>query len=181
MDRERDSQRSKVYAAERAAWAELIKLRPELDVTYTKADAIRELRALAERKRITTNYPRALWLAKVEVTISNRGGSCYPGWTPRIRLGSWARTRHFVILHEAAHQLQSRESSAHGWEFCDAHLALWRARYGVDAAKVLEHHYKAAKVRYRKPRAKKVLTPDQKAVLSERLAVARAAKLGKGA
>lgn len=174
---ERDSQKSKVYAAEHRAWLEVCAANPKLaklnqDRTIEEAGAI--VRQLAERKRVTDKYPKAARLTRVRFTRGVNGGTAHY-YEHRISLGVWARRTHYVMLHEAAHLLVPA-AVKHGWQFAECHLHLWRQVYGVEAAQVLERQYKAHKVRYRQPRAKRELTPEQRAVLVERLAAARAAR-----
>ena len=78
--------------------------------------------------------------------------------------------------HELSHLLQPSGSAAHGWQFCSIELRLVRHFLGKEAYDKLKAEFKAGRVRFTKPRAKRELTPEQRAVLGERMAVARAAK-----
>lgn len=173
---ERDSQRSRVYAAENEAWREVCDTLHEKFPrrVRTISECQQEVRALAGRKRIVTKYPRAQWLRSAVVKTGRSGGVAY-SFTNTISLGVWGRTHHYVLLHEAAH-LIAPHAVKHGWEFCAINLWLWRQVRGVEAAKTLEASFKLHRVKYRKPRPKRELTPEQRAVLVERLAAARAAK-----
>ena len=180
---QRDRQRQKLYDAERHAIAQLGDDLFKGDLTVAEVEAA--FADLARRKRVIDHYPRAPRLA--EVRIKDGGGSRRAafkgvlyyyddelGYRPTFRFPRWSRNQ-WVVLHEAAHYLvQSGES--HGWQYAECLLWLWRQVRGVEAAKTLEASFKLHRVKYRKPRPKRELTPEQRAVLVERLAAARAAK-----
>jgi hypothetical protein len=105
-----------------------------------------------------------------------RGGSDWGG-NANLNLPAWARSKH-VVLHELAHAV-APHGSVHGWRFCEIYLRLVHIGMGKDAMLRLKAEFDKPgrdRVRYRKPRAKRELTPEQKAELTERLTKARAAK-----
>jgi len=175
--RARDTQRKRLYEAEHAAWLEVCQADPKLNALNkdrTIEEAQKIVHGLADRKRIRDRYPISP-LHRVQVDRGINGGVARR-WNWSISLGVWARRTHYVILHEVAHLLAPGGVAAHGWEFAEANLFLWRQVYGVEAAKTLEASYRRHRVRYRKPRARRELTPEQRAAAVERLAAARAAR-----
>lgn len=191
MARERDNQRQKVYDAEQRAtgWH------------YAPASTlmtIEQCQAFVDRVLATK------WLANQEdmrmqlslirrkggvivfagsgtnASIDDRIGTSY-GWAvkttdrPSISMARQSRQK-MVLLHELSHLLQPSGSAAHGWQFCSIELRLVRHFLGKEAYDKLKAEFKAGRVRFTKPRAKRELTPEQRAVLVERMAVARAAK-----
>lgn len=172
----RDTQKSRVYEAERRAWDKACAADPKLaalnrDRTIAEAQEI--IRGLATRKRITQRYPEARFLSRAWVEPGRGGGWASP--SGRISLGVWARRTHYVLLHEAVHVFLPR-LVWHGWEFCAAELWLWRQVYGIEAANILEASFREHRVRYRKPRERKPLTAEQRSALAERLVLAREAR-----
>ncbi len=167
----RDSQRAKVYKAERTVWN---------DADY-RHDDIKAAIAYVERVRaseLVKRYAPELSRRPVEVG-DGRGAARAKGGFFGISLPHWARTE-FIILHELAHVAISRRHginvAGHGWEFCDVYLRLVRTMLGVEAHDRLRDAFKAHGVRYR-PKAKRApLSPERRAALAEQLARARAAK-----
>jgi len=202
MGRQRDTQRSKVYRAEQAACRSAgVPFSTEIGINNKmKFDKYEHLEDCAEfimsvclRKRVQAKYPNALMYARTYGKHTPRGdyrGRVYGnGLFPvgdghgqrkatwdgsKVNLPRWARTEH-VMLHELAHAL-SRQGASHGWQFAECLLFLWKQVFGAEKAKHLEASYKANKVKYRKPRAKRQITPEQRAILVERMAKARLAK-----
>jgi hypothetical protein len=168
-----------VYAAERAAWGEVTIRIPELrkwdKPGRTLAEAEKIIRALADRKRVTDKYPvTGPRLARTRVTPGRNGGMAYQ-WSNQISLGVHGREHGWVIIHEAAH-IMVRHGAPHGWQFSEGYLFLWRQVFGVEAAAILERQFKAHRVAYKRPKPKRQLTDEQKAVLVERLKLAREVK-----
>lgn len=134
----RDSQRSKVYSAERLYYgpaspvigfeeAEKLaqEIRPELRVDKGRLGA----RSWAWPNRIYLGNFNGTW-----VTVDD-------GWGYRRKATSWATTR-WVVIHECAHVLQYRkdrgkETAAHGPQFCRTYLDLVQKWDGWDARQLL--------------------------------------------
>jgi putative metallohydrolase (TIGR04338 family) len=167
----RDSQRSKVYKAERVLLRFAKPLREVSDVE-------RYLKKELKRKAITSRYPDAADAFRVKDGRGTRRALAYGDHTISIPL--WARNE-AIVLHEAAHvittrHINTRQAAAHGWQFCEALLVLVRFIMGAEAHDALKKSFKDNKVRFTKPRERKPLTDEQRAVLAARLAAARAAK-----
>lgn len=90
------------------------------------------------------------------------------------QMAAWSRTD-AVMLHEIAHHLTGVKRG-HDWKFAAIFLDLVRNVMGKEAHACLKAKFKEKKVRYREPRKRKprVLTPEQKAAQTARLAKARA-------
>ncbi len=194
MARERDSQRQKVYDAETRAFGGWLR---------SESMSVRESQAFVDRVLATKWIENQEDWAGVLATIRRRGGveivpshgggnaSFEPreigdgsgyGYIrihrPSIALGVKARQKD-VILHELAHLIAPRSAAAHGWQFCDIELRLVRHFLGKEAHDRLKAEFKAGKVRFTKPRAKRQLTPEQREAATARLAAARAARAAK--
>jgi putative metallohydrolase (TIGR04338 family) len=174
--RPRDSQRSKLYAAEHAI--------PGGKRYTTVAECQAFVDSVLDRKLVQRHYPSAMderWYHdgrhyRIEVR-DGRGHRNATGCagTRIIQAPKWARSQR-VLLHEMAHVLVGQGVAAHGWEFAGCYAFLVRQVMGKEAEAKLLASFKARKVRWRKPRAGRTLTPDQREAAVERLAVARAAK-----
>lgn len=178
---QRDSQRSKVYAAESAThgWR-----------TSKTAKTIEECSAYAHKVLadavVRRHYPLAKSMSASLVVVGGRrrGGWYMPthfdwstGYTsrPTITLGVAARSE-WVILHEIAHAIVGHDHAWHGPEWVQCYLFLVRRFLGVELHDRLKANLIERGVRV-KPKAKRApLSPERKAELSQRLAAARAAK-----
>jgi putative metallohydrolase (TIGR04338 family) len=173
MARPRDSQREKVYRSERST----IQNMGRKDMTIEECQAY--IDKITSQKWFTKNFGGS-WGVRVE--HGRGGGWALGGRYGLITLGVWAR-REPVVLHELTHLIitnrHNNSAAWHGWEFCAVYLQLVQHYMGRDAAEALKSAYKGNKVRFRAPRKRKPLTEEQKAVLRDRLAVARAAKAAK--
>lgn len=171
---ERDSQRSKVYKAERAAGVMIVNSKPLPTVADVEAFADRVLRSAVARK-ISGGY------RGVRVGDGRRCRAA-SGGPSKIVIPRWARTQ-WVVLHELAHTLHLRNhprEAFHGWRFCSIYLQIVRAFIGKAAHDSLKQQFKELGVKYREPK-KRVLTDEQKAALRARLAAVRAAKAARAA
>lgn len=173
--RPRDSQRSKVYAAERDAFP-----RSEIGPQWK---TLGEVEAWIEKKVLTSAYVRknyAIGYVGLRPGKGCRNAFANPD-TYEITLPLWAR-KEWVVLHEISHLIvSSRKHAFHGWKFCEVYLDLVRHCMGKEVHDRLKAEFKARNVKFTAPRAKRQLTEEQKAVLRERMAKARAAKLAKAA
>lgn len=176
MSKPRDSQRSKLYAAEREAF-------PEMDTTpeYTTND---ECKAYVDkvlgRAVVKRHYPRLVERG-VEVRRPNMGqrrALAHAGlsWDGQyvISLPRWARSR-TVILHELAHQATRFQGAAHGWQFAAAYLKLVRTMLGVEAEAKLKAAFRKHRVRWTQPKRRQ-LTVEQREAMRVRMAELRARK-----
>jgi putative metallohydrolase (TIGR04338 family) len=160
----RDTQRSKVYAAE--AKFRSMNFQPQLfadakfnDIWLCQNYVNRILdqqwfRARFGERQITVDYGR-------------NGGMAYG--SRKITLGVWAR-QPIVILHEIAHCVAPYQTR-HGAEFAGIFLFLVKQVYGAEAAKALRACYKEARVKTSNkalPKPVKVLSAKQKIALAKK-------------
>lgn len=160
MSRPRDTQRAKLYRAERSAFKD-----PQwnalMDLGTCTIYIERVLHSAFWKEHVKHTYPLNI--------RDGRGCRKASAGADRITLPCWAR-KHWVILHELSHTgigrtLRRSEVAAHGREFAAFYLRLVRHFLGVAAHDALRDAFRANGVRY-KP--KKKLTPEALAVLRER-------------
>ena len=170
----RDSQRGKVYAAERGLrsgrrFETLAACQRYVDIIISGATY----------RQIVQEYKG--WSADSGVEVRpGRGARRAFQRRNTITLPRWARSE-LVILHELTH-VATRDGPAHGWQFCDAFLRLVSAYMFPSDWRAMKASFKEHRVRFRKPRkARRRPTAAQRAVLIERLRAARAAKAEKAA
>ena len=172
MTRERDSQRSRVYKAERA-------IRKEYGGKHFRetADVERYIKKQFARKTITRRYGD---IGQHITAHDGRGRGRAGAWGYNdITLPKWTRFE-LMIIHEVAHLMTNRlhglNTAGHGWQFCSIYLDLVRFILGKEAHAALKASFKAHKVKFKKPQTRAPLSPEQKALLAECLAAAREAK-----
>lgn len=176
----RDSQRSKVYEAERASGI----FEPNKAALNRAAGPMtyKEVTALVD-KVFASSYTRRKYGERridnlrrdTEVVWTHGGANAGPVWGGyELRFGVWTR-QPAIVLHEISH-LVAGVSQQHGWKFCAVYLDLVRHFMGKEAHDKLKASFKAHRVRFTAPRAKREISEEQRAALVERLAVARAAK-----
>lgn len=148
----RDSQRKRVYDAEAEAFSHDKKTD---DPTFRELKAVEKyVKRVFSRKRVQKEWPRANWLPKVK---DGRGcRSALAHGSSAISIPIWAR-REWVILHELAHIITSREyagvdKAGHGWEFCKTYLRLVEIVMGKEAFLSLEKCFLKHGVKFMKPR-----------------------------
>ncbi len=168
----RDSQRSKVYKAEKVLLPLAAPLREVKDVECF-------IKKQMARKAITRRYPSATRATEVKDGRGRRHACAFGGYA--ISLPIWARNE-AIVIHEMAHIVTNRHYgerglASHGWQFCAVFLDLVRFIMGNEAHDALKVSFKANKVRFTKPRTRKPLSPERRAALAERLAAARAARI----
>lgn len=184
MERQRDSQRSKVYASERIAWAKYEDKRAQ-----AKFDGVQDAQKYVDRimasKWFQTNYPD---LKRITVHLyAGQSMSYCRMWTRNaadIHLAEgWGFTAK-VLVHELAHALSKSkfgmDIAGHGREFAKVYIRLTRRQFGAEAAIALRESFKEGKVKKtvaRKPR--KPMTEEQREAARARLAAARAARTAK--
>lgn len=174
----RDVQRDRVYRAQRKVDPHRHdrELFPDLDAVRTY------VLGACSRKRVQAAFPRAILVAEGKLYLKDGGGtrSARGGWYgpqtgAMLSLPLWSRNR-LVILHELAHGLVPNPKQSHGWEFCQGLLRLVLLVEGREAHDRLKAAFKAERVRFRKPPARRELSPEQKAAAIERLRTYRESK-----
>jgi len=161
--RPRDSQRSKVYAAERkhSQWyddnqyANLGEIQSWVDSICKSRWFINRFPRHALDKKAIMKYGRSADGIKV---LDGRGRQRPCGSTRGfIKLPKWSRFE-LVILHEIAHVVTTRYSTNnrklpayHGRDFCANYLTLVRRFLGKEAGKELRECFKRHKVKYTRP------------------------------
>jgi putative metallohydrolase (TIGR04338 family) len=180
----RDSQRQKLYDAERLAFDNNPAI-PDTMIRYESVeDCEKAIRLIWSKTRFQNEFPAVAkhWryqnAPRVKPGFGCRRATAYCGrWS--VTLPVWSRKR-WVIVHELAHLAHYAEGSAgqadHGWQYALTYLRLTRLTMGVDAYEALRQAFKAKGVRYKAPRAKKPMSDEAKAALAERLKAARAAR-----
>lgn len=168
MQRVRDTQRAKVYRADRA-------LDP-LSLPIKTISEIEDFVAKAwKSKRLQAAFPRALRQPPPSIR-DGRGCTIARGGETFLTLPKWARTEG-IIIHELAHTITRRERglipAAHGWEFCATYLTITLHVMGRMAHDALKAAFKKHRVRYTAPRKGTPLTPERKARMVAQLAQAR--------
>ena len=170
--RARDTQRSRVYKAERIALSGMAQPLP------TVRDVERFVKRVFAMKRVRDAFPnmRADWMPTVR---DGRGRRNACGWDGGIKIPLWARNE-WVVVHELAHTIAWRQYgyrvAGHGWQFCAVYLKLVLYTMGREAHDVLKRDFKVCRVRYTAPRVRKPMDPARKAELVARLAAYREAQ-----
>jgi putative metallohydrolase (TIGR04338 family) len=167
--RPRDSQKSKVYAAE-------LRRGDEFASVAEMQAYVDRLHASAWFKR---RWPRLRGFV-VHSGAGNRRATCSWGLCPTLKMPKWARVES-VLLHEVAHactfERYAKTVAAHGPEFVATYLELLRHQMGDEVWREQKAKFVERKVRHRLPsKTKRTLTPEQKAAAAERLVAARAAR-----
>lgn len=167
----RDNQRSRVYKAERCLWGDAKPLREVKDIEAF-------MKKQLSRKAILKRYPDATRTIQVADGRGTRKALAYGDY--KISIPLWARNE-AVVIHEIAHIIAHRtygqyRIAGHGWEFCSVFLDLVRFIMKREAHDALKKSFKEHRVKFTKPKKRKPLTPEQKAVLVERMKNAREAR-----
>lgn len=183
MKRERDSQRSKVYRAER----EHLFNSPLNRRLETMAELEQRVKEIVSSKFWAKHTP----LNEPPRIKDGRGCRWARGSKWHIVMPKWARSE-AVLIHELTHTLLYRKypghfggknyeyMAAHGWEFAELYLKMVRRFMGKEAHDILKASFKKYKVKFRAPRKKLELSPEEMERRREqgrKLAAARAAKL----
>lgn len=134
---QRDSQRQRLYDAEREA------IHP-LDGGALSFDECCEYLGTV-RARTWYRHRWGLRGGSRLVQTNGQGGRAYMGGS-EIRLGVWARRR-AVILHELAHTLTEIGEPPHGAQFAGIFLFLVRQEMGPEAGQALREAYRRHRVR----------------------------------
>lgn len=161
----RDTQRSKLYKAERV-----------LDAFKTETPTVAHVEKLVARvlasKRVRAKYPPRTGSVAVKDGRGRRRACSSFG---AISIPRWSR-KDWIVLHEMAHELASHMAgrAAHGWEFAECYLYLVKLFMGREAHDALKASFKEHRVRYTKPRKGRTLSPEEREAMAARLSVYRA-------
>lgn len=168
----RDSQRSKLYEAERTV---------EWERLGSKAMTLNECQAFVD-KVLASKYVKGKYGDKYAVWVRDGRGS--PRGRVTSRMGGWqmllpthARTTWYV-LHEVAHVLVGTRYE-HRWPFAMVELDLVRHFMGADAERALKLAFRTKKVKFG-PKRDSYMSEEQREQARNRLASARAAKVAAG-
>jgi len=123
-------------------------------------------------------YDLRLEHSPVHVGLTRRDSGHSWGSVKGIRLHPEWGLDGYIVCHEMAHvvalRIYGRENiAAHGWQWAEIYLILVLAGMGRAAHDELKASFKAAGIRFTKPRQGRVLTQDQRKALAERLEAAR--------
>jgi len=160
VERQRDSQRKKLYRAEDVAFYE-----PFIPGEARKSVFGRDGLSVAEAQSFIDGILDSAWFRDefqvsdrrdplVEVVAGRANSSARAGggiYTGRISAPAWAR-REWVLLHELAH-IVTRTAwgpyvAAHGWLFANVYLRLVGRFLGLDAEAALVAAFDAGRVKY---------------------------------
>jgi putative metallohydrolase (TIGR04338 family) len=170
-DRPRDSQRSRVYAAERAAFGDA--WRKPLG-SGAVADIEAFVRKCCASKLLQRRYPGARRPPRIRDGRGHRRCTYDPS-IHALTFPRWGRTKP-VVLHELAHALTEGPDRAwHGWEFCECYLYLVRVFIGRGAEDNLRREFKARRVKFRQPRTRQ-MTDEQREAARQRMLAMHARK-----
>lgn len=177
----RDNQRSRLYAAERAAF-DHAGTKPDFQSTD---ECYEYLQKVISGKVFQRHYPYVKdWTIVIRAGQGSRKASAsrvQSGWDEFhcITLPKWAR-RKAVILHELAHHINDVESrnkpyATHGWEFAAIFLDLVQKGMGKEDRQRLKDEFKARKV-YTWEKKRSAHTEEHRKMLSERMSRMNAAR-----
>lgn len=169
---QRDSQRSKIYAAEDAAF----------NRGFSEGLTVGECQAIVDKvlasRTVRERYPRA----DLPVLVADgrgRRSACYAATRygrPTLCIPRSLRSK-WVVLHELAHHLTHKRGVPHGWEFAECFLYLVRVFIGRHAEARLKQEMKARRVKYAPPR-RSTMTDDQREAARQRMLAINAARRG---
>jgi len=146
LTRQRDTQRSRLYKAEKVltSFSERLETPEEIATFLTK---------VCNRAPIQRRYGLHL-RRSIEVHDGRRRRNAC-AWVNYIKMPKWARTQ-YIVLHEAAHSINLRKHgtliAAHGREYAAIYLDLVRFGLGTDAHAALKTSFAAHKVKFRPKR-----------------------------
>lgn len=166
----RDTQRKKLYTAER-----FLQYPKEGGRAAVRIETVPEIQAWVDRM-IASAWWQKRYPHVQRITVKDgRGRRIACAGYRSITLPKWSRSK-AVILHEIAHVVTSSRVAWHGWEFADNLLKLVGHWVGGEEAELLKQSFKKHRVRWKAPRVKRELSPEQLEVLRTRMARVRAAK-----
>lgn len=138
-DRPRDTQRKRLYDAER------------------EVRRGQEFKSVAEMQQyvdalLAQRWCRSRWGGQSVEVRDGRGfrrAMCYPdGSSAVIYMPLWSRCQR-IVLHEVAHALAPEDAAWHGPEFAAIYLALVQREVGADAAEEMRAAFRKHRVRHR--------------------------------
>lgn len=179
----RDSQRSKLYAAENDIFRDRdVALKSVSDITTY-------IQEVSSRAPLKKRYGHAIDLVSwpVEIRDGRRHRIATAYGVTHIAMPRWAR-KDWIVLHELAHIIHARLSfpgmglrsragsrtrelrggAGHGWQYAAIYLDLVHFCLGKETHDKLKAAFKERKVRF-KPKSTRIATPE----MIERLAQAR--------
>lgn len=163
----RDSQRSKLYAAETKAFEGAPVDLPEVE------NIERYVAHVCALGRVKESFPELGWRP---ITVGDGRRRRSAGGNGRgIYMPRWSRKR-WIVLHELSHTIMDRRyrnAVGHGWQYAEIYLLLVRHVMGINAHDCLKTQFKAHRVRYKAPRQRKPISAEQRAILVERMRVMR--------
>lgn len=172
MERPRDSQRSAAFNARSV-------LRSHSSGRFTMFDCHAYLTKLIDSAWFKRRWPRVRSDRLNLTTTTGAGRANVSFANMEITLGEGDRTDWmclWMISYFCARAQYGDDIAWHGWEFCAVFLELVEHQMGRDAAAALTAEWRDRKVRYRAPRPRRELSPEQKQAAVARLAAARSAK-----
>lgn len=160
----RDSQRSKVYASDKCldSFGRLETI-PQIEYFIGK---------LWKSERFKKEFFEA-WRWGPPRVGDGRGRRRANGGRHQIKMPVWSRTRG-VVVHELAHTVHIRQGwdgAIHGWQYCSIYLRLVQILMGTEAHDALKAAFKTNRVKFREPRKRRPLSPEQRAANIARLSV----------
>ena len=158
--RPRDSQKSKVYKAENAAFPTGSDSNSNPDLFYWECYCRKIVRSAWFRKR----WPNCIVVSLKDGRGRKNASATSRGSGGTLKLPLWARVES-VVLHELAHVITPKICASHGREFCRNLLELIGHYMGADASRKLKKEFDNRNVKWRK---KKELSLEQREALSER-------------
>lgn len=191
--RERDNQRSKLYAAEREAlWAIATRIEtvPEIATWINRQ---------SKRATLVRRFGYAVDVSDFQIADGRgRRIACSYVGANKIALPLWARSD-IIALHEWAHTIHDRLTrdahrlnasiiarhgertkelaggAAHGWQYAAIYLDLVRFCISDEAAEAFKIAMRKHHVRWT-PKRTRILSPEERAAIGARLSVYRAPK-----
>ena len=168
MTRARDTQRSKLYAAESVVHG---------DKFESVADMQRYVDKLVGRAWFKRRWPNVTSIEVRDGRGRSRAGAYSRGGY--ITMPRWSRYEE-VVLHEVAHIVTDYQHgtnlAAHGWQFAHNLIELVHYHMGKDEADKMKASFRKAKVRFSEPKKRAPLSDEQRSANIERLAKARASR-----
>ena len=140
----RDSQRSKVYKAERTL--------PQYRQNGMSIEDVREfVDKIMDSNWLKGKYPYAYGHSKV-IVKDGRGRRKAGGCFTYITMPKWSRSK-LVVLHELAHSITERQYvgcqvASHGREFCSILISLTRRWISKDVGRALKAAFKKYRVKH---------------------------------
>lgn len=173
----RDSQRSKLYTAERFAFEVAREINDKI-IFGVDSVACQSIKKIEDIQKLVDKITFSKWWAKefkhnVGVTVTHNSGrtgadACHIDM--RIRIATNMRMK-YVVLHELAHiaaNIKHNDQCSHDRRFAAAYLKLVRKYLGKEQADALRNEFKNQKVRYR-PAVRNKMNPMQRKIAVERI------------